>query len=263
MSTSWFAQACRSSGRARAFALLVAIPTCLMLAASAAFATPGSQLWANRYNGPANSDDTATALGVSPDGSTVFVTGYSPGTTTSWDYATVAYNAATGSKVWAKRYNGPASSTDRAIALGVSPDGSTVFVTGSSYAGAADAYDYATVAYNASTGSKVWAKRYNDPVNKGNEIARALGVSPDGSTVFVTGGTYGEFTQSSYDYATVAYNASTGAKVWSKRYNGPGNGDDLAAALRVSPDGSTVFVTGHSSGSTTSADYATVAYNTR
>ena len=59
----------------------------------------------------------------------------------------------------------------------------------------------------------------------------------------------------------MAYEASTGVKLWAKRYNGPGNGDDQAYSVAVSPDGSRVFVTGGSDGgSTTKFDYATVAY---
>ncbi len=116
-------------------------------------ATPGSQLWATRYNGPANLDDDGGALGVSPDGSKVFVTGSSIGSTSADDYATVAYDASTGDQLWAKRYNGPANRRDFAFALAVGPDGSELFVTGASVGSTSEYdYDYATVAYDASTG---------------------------------------------------------------------------------------------------------------
>jgi hypothetical protein len=115
----------------------------------------------------------------------VFVTGYSVGSATTYDYATVAYDASTGSRRWVQRYNGPANYADTATALVLSPDGSTVFVTGYSV-GSSTSWDYATVSYDASTGSRLWVKRYNGHRN-GIDKARALGVSPDGSTVFVTG----------------------------------------------------------------------------
>jgi hypothetical protein len=73
----------------------------------------------------------------------VFVTGESGS-----DYRTVAYDAATGVNLWSGRYHGPASGTNVATALGVSPDGTSVFVTGESSAGL-DVYDNATLAYSA------------------------------------------------------------------------------------------------------------------
>jgi DNA-binding beta-propeller fold protein YncE len=54
-------------------------------------AATGAQLCASLYNGPANGDDYAQSVAVSPDGTRVFVTGYSTGTGTGADYATVAY----------------------------------------------------------------------------------------------------------------------------------------------------------------------------
>jgi hypothetical protein len=222
-------------------------------------ATPGSQLWATRYNGPANLDDDGGALGVSPDGSKVFVTGSSIGSTSADDYATVAYDASTGDQLWAKRYNGPANRRDFAFALAVGPDGSELFVTGASVGSTSEYdYDYATVAYDASTGDQLWATRYSGPGDDYDQPA-ALGVSPEGSELYVTGRSAGSTGRE--DYATVAYDSSTGNQLWAKRYNGPGNDHDQATALGVSPDGSELYVTGQSAGSTIRYDYATVAYD--
>jgi hypothetical protein len=219
-------------------------------------AATGTQLWVKRYNGPENLGNVANALGVSPDGSRVFVTGESVGSGSEFDYATVAYDAATGTQQWVTRYNGSANNVDVANALGVSPDGSRVFVTGESIGSGGD-FDYASVAYDAATGTQRWVRRFNGAANQG-DIAHALGVSPDGSRVFVTGESIGSGNAS--DYLTIAYNAATGQRSWMKRKNGPANGEDVANALGVSPDGSRVFVTGFSHGSGSGRDYATVAY---
>jgi hypothetical protein len=86
-------------------------------------------------------------VATNPDGSSVFVTG-SSGATTAADYATIAYDAATGALLWARGYDGPGDSRDTAESEAVSPDGSTVFVTGSSL-GSTNQFDYATLAYEA------------------------------------------------------------------------------------------------------------------
>jgi hypothetical protein len=190
---------------------------------------PGEQLWVRRYNGPGNSTDDARALGVSPDGSQVFVTGDTLGSR-GFDYATVAYDASTGTGLWKRRYNGQRHSGDGATELAVSPDGSKVFVTGRS-ARSSSSIDYATVAYDASTGTGLWVRRYNGPGNY-FDIPTALAVGPDGSKVFVTGISFG---RKDRDYATVAYDASTGSTLWVRRYNDQRNGLDDATALAVKP----------------------------
>jgi outer membrane protein assembly factor BamB len=217
---------------------------------------PGAQLWVKRYNGPGNGPDVATSEAVSPDGKTVYVTGYSAsaGTMLLYDYATIAYDAATGHQVWLKRYNGPGNGDDKACSVAVSPDGKTVFVTGYSYGGSARGDAYATVAYNAATGQQRWVKRYDGPVS-GDDHAHSVAVS--GSTVYVTGVSSGA--HDAFDYATVAYSA-TGRQLWVRRYDGATSGSLGANSIAVSPGGKTVFVTGASLAANHVYDYATVAY---
>jgi len=218
--------------------------------------TTGSQRWASQYRGPGDFS-TPTAVTVSPDGSKVFVTGSSEGNGTNRDYATVAYNAATGQQLWAKRYNGPVNTGDDPAAIIAAPNGKTVFVTGTSQ-GVRVGVDYTTIAYDAATGKQLWLSRYNNPRRNGFDSASALAISPDGRRLYVTGASHGRSSQD--DYATVAYAAASGRQEWVARYNGHANQDDFARSVTVSPDGSRVFVTGSSWGRTSLYDYATIAY---
>ncbi|HEX9237099.1 MAG TPA: PQQ-binding-like beta-propeller repeat protein, partial [Actinomycetota bacterium] len=176
--------------------------------------------------------------------------------TTGRDYATVAYNAATGATNWTRRYTGYANGNDLPYAVRVSPDGTRVFVTGSAAGPPSTNYDYATLAYDASSGTILWTTRYNGP---GADTAYSLAVSPDGTRVFVTGQSL-EYPTGD-DYLTIAYDALTGVALGGARYNGPGNGTDDAFSVAVSPDGTRLFVTGQSAGSGTGFDYATIAYS--
>ncbi len=212
----------------------------------------GAKLWARRYDGPINGTDVGIALTVSPDGSSVFVTGSSEGAVDVNDYGTVAYAAADGATEWRARYRGPTGSTGSdPVAIGTGGDGSEVFVTGTTTRSGGTT-DYATVAYDTSNGSLVWARRYNDPTNE-NDDAAALVVSPEGSGVFVTGTS---MRGSATDRATIAYEAATGAVRWLQNAHPSARRYEEGTALGVSPDGTAVFVTGRS-GITTE----TIAYS--
>ena len=100
-----------------------------------------------------------------------------------------------------------------------------------------------------------WAKRYNGPGN-GSDYAVSLAVDAEGN-VYVTGGSAG--VGSGDDYATIKY-SPTGVRLWVKRYNGPGNGTDIATALAVDAEGN-VYVTGCSYADGTDYDYATIKYS--
>jgi WD40 repeat protein len=211
------------------------------------------RLWADLYHGSPNLIDEATDVEVSPDGTTAFVTGRSDQSGQYNDYATIAYDVTTGTRQWVSRFNGPQNRSDVAYDLGVSPDGSTVFVTGFTND---IAPDFATIAYDAATGAERWHARYDGP-GHGDDVAYALGVSPDGSVVYAAGYVDGP----EEDYGVVAYDAGTGSQLWEAQYGKGGNSVDVVYALGVNPDGSTVFVTGASSGQTKTSDFATVAYD--
>jgi DNA-binding beta-propeller fold protein YncE len=215
----------------------------------------GATLWVARYNGPGNNADNPHWIATSPDGSKVFVTGDSAGLRRDDGYATVAYDASTGARLWVNRYFGPNNSGDRSSSLVSSADGSTVFVTGWSSRHNSN-FDFITVAYEAATGRTLWLERYDNP-DTGDDYAVSVAVSNDGSKVFVTGSSTGAAQMP--DYTTVAYQASTGTLLWVKHYNDQENGNEGASSLAVSPDGSRVFVTGRRFGRGR-YDYVTLAY---
>jgi hypothetical protein len=213
----------------------------------------GDLRWETTYNGPADDDDHAVAIVYF--GGFVYVTGYSMGGGTEYDYATLKINAATGSysATWpgggVQIYDGVGSDDDRAVAIAVS--GGFVFVTGYSWNGAD--YDFVTVRYEIVDGDETVCPAYDFG---GTDRARAIAVS--GGYVFVTGESYGgSFTN--YDYAVVKYRADNCGIVDSQRYDGPGRGNDFPKAIAVS--GAFVYVTGYSDGlygTGVNNDYATL-----
>jgi PQQ-like domain len=220
-------------------------------------AATGNVEWAMDWDRGGGQNDYAYDLSLSPDGSRVFVTGLSGGIAGGADYATIAYDAATGGQLWVELYDGPASDHDASFSVGVSPDGSRVFVTGDSV-GLGTGHDYLTIAYDAASGTALWTTRYyNAPVNR-PDYASSLVASPDGTKVFVTGWSIGLHTAP--DYATLAYDATDGTQLWVARYDGPASSGDEPIAVGVSPDAARVFITGSSTGIGTGADYTTIAY---
>src|SRR5262249_48796120 len=81
---------------------LAALSLCL---APSAWALDGQPLWTNRFNGNANGDDYAASLAMDGNGN-VYVTGYSSGAASGFDYTTIKYSSA-GAPSWTNQYNGP------------------------------------------------------------------------------------------------------------------------------------------------------------
>jgi outer membrane protein assembly factor BamB len=197
----------------------------------------GERRWVARYDG--GSSDFASAVAFSPDGSKVFVTGYSArGGAWTFAYATAAYDAATGAQLWASRYEGPGND-DYGLDLAVSGDGSTVVVTGISHGGTGKGYDMATLAYDAATGATRWVARSGTPWD---DKGRAVALTPDGTGVLVAGeaGTPGNRPV----FGVAAYDLATGAERWFTALPGGTNHYDVAEGVGASPDGARAYVGG-------------------
>ncbi|MDF7812054.1 SBBP repeat-containing protein [Hymenobacter sp. YC55] len=215
---------------------------------------PVSEEWVARYAGPGNSYDAATDVTVDAAGNT-YVTGYSFGSITRYDYLTIKYSP-NGQKLWQARYDGPnypgVGDDDVPASIAVDAAGN-VLVTGYSYNANGRTYDYLTVKYSPS-GQQLWTARYN--INNKEDVATDVAVDRSGN-VYVTGTS--NSSGSSYDYVTLKYTPS-GNQLWQARYNNTGTSDEVPTNLVVDATGN-VVVTGTTS-TANQSDYATIKYST-
>jgi uncharacterized delta-60 repeat protein len=210
-----------------------------------------TQQWAAVYAGPAGSEDYAKAIAVDGQGN-VFVTGWSFGGSTFYDWATLKYSP-TGQLLWAMRYDGPTHDWDCAEAMEMDAAGN-VYVTGFT-TNAISNKDILILKYSG-TGALLWQAQYNGPAS-GNEAAHAICLDVNGN-VYVTGESFGE--TSSFDFVTIKYN-NQGVQQWAARYDGPAHYIDVAYDIAVDGDGS-VYITGASwGGDFLGMDYATIKYD--
>ena len=142
----------------------------------------------------------AKSVGFAPDGTRVYVTGWSDDDLPKgFDFATIAYDATSGAEEWMTTYDSPGAGVDQAYSLAVAPDGNDVYVSG--YGG--DPYaEYLSVDYDAASGTQRHLFQYVDPGNS-SDFAYASAVSPSGMLLFVTGGNRQNY--STHDYLTVAF----------------------------------------------------------
>lgn len=212
----------------------------------------GNLSWQRRYNGPANGGDIAISVKLDA-AQNVYITGFSDGGSSSYDFATLKYDPA-GNQQWLQRYNSVANLGDFATAMEVDAAGN-VFVTGTCAAGTTlTDSNFATIKYNTN-GALQWIANYVGP-NNSTDVPRAITLDADGN-VYVTGSSF--IVPDLDDYATIKYNPS-GVQQWIMTYNGPASSNDYGASLGVSSTGE-VYVTGRSVGVNTGYDFATIKYS--
>lgn len=211
-------------------------------------------LWQKRYSTAGNNQDKANSMVVDKFGNS-YVTGTGYGTSGTYDYLTVKYDAA-GNFLWKAEYNGTGNGLDEARSVAIDTIGN-VYVTGWSNAGTH--YNIATVKYGP-TGTQKWAVVFNGATTGLDDGYVVLYDQTGPGAVYVVGGSDSSATTGE-DYITIKYDTN-GVKRWHRRYTFSGNNPDAAYAACLDATGN-IYVTGYSFGGTaTDYDYATVKYNT-
>jgi len=175
------------------------------------------------------------------------VVGSSIGDGTKMDLVTIAYDAATGEEIWARRYDGPAHGIDQGAAVAIDETNDAVVVTGGSErVRASGIFDVITIAYDAASGAPRYERRFSKRPSSsevGGDVAAANGMA----VVLVNGTVHGHL---------LAYDAEGDVmwQRWATRRNVSSLVDVEADADRVYVVGST-FITFPGS-----AEYFTAAY---
>jgi len=202
----------------------------------------GIQQWAAVFDGPGHPDSSAdvpAVIAVDIQGN-VYVTGWSMGYSSGFDWATIKYNS-NGVQQWVQRYVASAYSYD--IPKDLKVDGlGNVYVTGRRTLSNTDLGDFVTIKYNTS-GVQQWIRIYDNQHANG-DFASVLDIDNIGN-VYVTGESYGVGTH--FDYATIKYNSS-GDELWARRTNSGGEySEDRPYDMAVDNFGN-VIVTGRGVG---------------
>ncbi|MEO0215810.1 MAG: SBBP repeat-containing protein [candidate division WOR-3 bacterium] len=153
--------------------------------------------------------------------------------------------------LWANRWTSPGAMSDWGYAIAMDDSG-YVYVTGTTET-SGTGNDWTTIKYNLS-GDTVWVRNFVSP-GSANERASSIVVAPSGS-LYLTGYT---MSSGAGDYLTIKYR-SNGDTVWTRRYNGTGNGYDFAHWVCIDSQ-ENVYVTGYSRGASYQDDIATVKYD--
>ncbi|GEM_PF-2090235 len=205
----------------------------------------GAPVWTTTFTAPDYSPGERMMV-VSPDGARLYVVGTligGPGGLTTSKGLTLALDASNGTIAW----NATVPANSFGYALAVSPDGTRVYTTGER------SDNYVTVAYDSANGNPVWSTSYDGEGGtapqyypRAYDSAFSIATSSDGGAIYVTG--ISASAPGPMEYATLAYDAATGAQRWLARYHGQdaqgAPTDSEAYSLVSSPINRAVYVLG-------------------
>lgn len=157
-----------------------------------AYDADGTELWAQNFR-PCTTFKCSTRpwyydpIAVSSDGSQVFVSSLGVLVTAATALNTVAYDAATGDQQWAVSYESNVGDCFCGPSTETNPAGGEVYIS-SLAQGALLTFDTVTLAYDTARGEQRHAGIFRAN-NVDDTASSGVAVAPDGSRLFVTGGT--------------------------------------------------------------------------
>lgn len=198
--------------------------------------------WQAVYNGPADSIDLAQKILVDASGN-VIVTGFSTGTGTYRDFATIKYNPS-GVQQWAARYNGSSNGNDEAYSGALDNTGN-IYICGNSSSG--NSNNVCLVKYSSS-GSILW----NINIISASISSQNSMTADNSGNCFITGVKNNDMFVAKY--------SSGGALVWSNAVNGAANGYDEGKQILLDASGN-IYAAGISEGIQTGKDIILTKFN--
>jgi hypothetical protein len=207
----------------------------------------GNQIWVQQYNGLGIGNTGANSLAIDSY-KNVYITGFSPGLQTYWDYFTIKYSYS-GVQQWVRRFN-----TDSMISTSANDGKSIVldntrniYIAGfAGFTTGQQPTNFCTLKYSNS-GEILWVKR-DSAVVWGGPISM---VNDNNDNIYIAGSTsklplYASYTTIKYD--------SSGTQKWRQTYNNQ-NGDSWPYSLLVDK-AYNIFLTGSSSASMCTIKYS-------
>jgi uncharacterized delta-60 repeat protein len=216
------------------------------------FSTNGNIAWANIEDGSGSMDSQSFGIAVD-ETNNIYVTGYVT-TSTGKDIIIIKYTQ-NGNVKWSYIQDGGSGEDDVAFGIAVD-DNNKLYVTGYTTVDSTQNNTDVVLMKVTPTGTLSWMQTYSE--GTGISTNKAFGIVVDEQDrIFITGETSNS--AQGTNYLTLRYNTS-GTKIWSSVYNGPGNGDDYANAVKNLTN-SKIVVTGASWGTNENFDYATLNIN--
>ncbi|MBI5142241.1 MAG: DUF2341 domain-containing protein [Nitrospirae bacterium] len=211
--------------------------------------------WSDQYNGPAGDDDRSSSVAVATLGTTSYaITGYGRNVAWNDDIYLLKYQS-NGTRIWAAApYDNGVGGNDYPTSIAYDAAGD-IYVGG--YVGNGANYDMFIAKYAGSNGSMLWHDVYNGTGN-GDDRISVIGIDSSGN---IYAGGYMSAASGGKDFALVKYNSSTGARTWTKTYDGISSGDDYVKGLRIDPVDHSIVISGTTQTGAGNNDFHVIRYD--